>query len=337
MSAFAVLAHPDPYGCDGVERPDTANSKFVLLVARNHCTFTEKVLNAQRAGYDAAIVYSTDSDDLIEMSADAKESEEVHIPAMYIGARSESLIAQYYLYDKHDVNYFTMVLNRELPFNINTKLIIPFAVVVGFSFVFMVGLGIAKCVRHRRRMARELLPRRDLSKLPVIRYNSAQRYETCAICLDEYIDGERLRVLPCDHTYHTKCIDPWLTKGKRNCPMCKRKVRFTARRSRRRTTATSSGSGSSSSDNDRTPLLNPVRNNNNGTFEEAPGVAPPPPLPIRLNAPRPLPPLPPHLGRSNPFDRPSPQPNDRISTISSTTDRPEQRESMAVRMLRRLG
>lgn len=24
--------------------------------------------------------------------------------------------------------------------------------------------------------------------------------------------------------YHTKCIDPWLTKNKRSCPICKRKV-----------------------------------------------------------------------------------------------------------------
>lgn len=24
--------------------------------------------------------------------------------------------------------------------------------------------------------------------------------------------------------YHTKCIDPWLTKNRRVCPVCKRKV-----------------------------------------------------------------------------------------------------------------
>ena len=25
--------------------------------------------------------------------------------------------------------------------------------------------------------------------------------------------------------YHTKCIDPWLTRGKRQCPICKRRIR----------------------------------------------------------------------------------------------------------------
>lgn len=25
--------------------------------------------------------------------------------------------------------------------------------------------------------------------------------------------------------YHTKCIDPWLTRGRRQCPICKRRIR----------------------------------------------------------------------------------------------------------------
>ena len=28
----------------------------------------------------------------------------------------------------------------------------------------------------------------------------------------------------CISVYHTKCIDPWLTKNKRRCPICKRRV-----------------------------------------------------------------------------------------------------------------
>ena len=31
-------------------------------------------------------------------------------------------------------------------------------------------------------------------------------------------------MLPCDHGYHAKCIDPWLVKTKRICPQCRKKV-----------------------------------------------------------------------------------------------------------------
>lgn len=52
----------------------------------------------------------------------------------------------------------------------------------------------------------------------------------CVICLEHFVDGDRLRVLPCDHLFHMGCIDRWLsgthsdeecyTSG---CPTCKKR------------------------------------------------------------------------------------------------------------------
>ena len=46
---------------------------------------------------------------------------------------------------------------------------------------------------------------------------------SCVICLDEYEDGDEVRVLKCGHKYHKDCIDTWL-KNSVQCPFCKRPI-----------------------------------------------------------------------------------------------------------------
>ncbi|RRT49346.1 hypothetical protein B296_00052482, partial [Ensete ventricosum] len=48
---------------------------------------------------------------------------------------------------------------------------------------------------------------------------------TCAICLEDYTVGEKLRILPCRHKFHAFCVDCWLTSWRTFCPVCKQDVR----------------------------------------------------------------------------------------------------------------
>ncbi|KAH7183501.1 uncharacterized protein B0J16DRAFT_386570 [Fusarium flagelliforme] len=43
----------------------------------------------------------------------------------------------------------------------------------------------------------------------------------CSICTEDFIEGARLRMLPCGHLYHPQCIDQWLTDRSRTCPLCR--------------------------------------------------------------------------------------------------------------------
>jgi hypothetical protein len=48
---------------------------------------------------------------------------------------------------------------------------------------------------------------------------------TCIICLEDFQDGEMIRLLPrCGHAMHTNCILPWLTESHGCCPICKTRV-----------------------------------------------------------------------------------------------------------------
>ncbi|KAM4844216.1 E3 ubiquitin-protein ligase RNF43 isoform 1-T1 [Thomomys bottae] len=41
----------------------------------------------------------------------------------------------------------------------------------------------------------------------------------CAICLEEFSEGQELRVISCLHEFHRTCVDPWLHQH-RTCPLC---------------------------------------------------------------------------------------------------------------------
>ncbi|CAG8432862.1 7350_t:CDS:2 [Diversispora eburnea] len=56
---------------------------------------------------------------------------------------------------------------------------------------------------------------------PIDLIANSETRETCAICLEDFDDGDEIRELPCRHWYHVECIDPWLTTKSSSCPLCK--------------------------------------------------------------------------------------------------------------------
>uniref|UniRef100_A0A8C5RSM3 RING-type E3 ubiquitin transferase n=1 Tax=Laticauda laticaudata TaxID=8630 RepID=A0A8C5RSM3_LATLA len=41
----------------------------------------------------------------------------------------------------------------------------------------------------------------------------------CAICLEEFCEGQELRIITCSHEFHRQCVDPWLQQHQ-TCPLC---------------------------------------------------------------------------------------------------------------------
>lgn len=76
------------------------------------------------------------------------------------------------------------------------------------------------------RLAATGLKKSTLRQLPVSVYGSGVNIPAtdCPICLGEFMDGEKVRVLPrCHHGFHVKCIDIWLALHS-SCPTCRQSL-----------------------------------------------------------------------------------------------------------------
>ena len=51
-----------------------------------------------------------------------------------------------------------------------------------------------------------------------IKYGDLQQ-TSCYICFEDYVEDDELRILPCRHMCHARCVDRWLIE-KGSCPTC---------------------------------------------------------------------------------------------------------------------
>ncbi|XP_070802304.1 E3 ubiquitin-protein ligase RNF13 isoform X3 [Pituophis catenifer annectens] len=222
MKGFLINSKPEN-ACEPIIPPplkDNSSREFIVLIRRLDCNFDIKVLNAQRAGFKAAIVHNVDSDDLISMgSQDIEILKKIDIPSVFIGETSAKSLKEEFTFEKG--GHIVLIPEFSLPLE---YYLIPFLIIVGICLILIVIFMITKFVQDRHRARRNRLQKDQLKKLPVHKFKKGDEYDVCAICLDEYEDGDKLRILPCSHAYHCKCVDPWLTKTKKTCPVCKQKV-----------------------------------------------------------------------------------------------------------------
>ncbi|XP_075426544.1 E3 ubiquitin-protein ligase RNF13 [Ascaphus truei] len=261
LKGFLVTSKPEN-ACEPISPPpmqkDNTTSVYIVLIRRLECNFDLKVLNAQKAGYKAAIIHNVDSDDLISMgSNDVDILKKIDIPSVFIGESSAQALKEEFTWDKG--GHIVLIPELSLPLE---YYLIPFLIIVGICLVLIVIFMITKFVQDRHRARRNRLRKDQLKKLPIHKYKKGDEYDVCAVCLDEYEEGDKLRILPCSHAYHCKCVDPWLTKTKKTCPVCKQKV------------VPSQGDSESDSDSsqeenevsENTPLLRPTASASTQSF-----------------------------------------------------------------------
>lgn len=64
-----------------------------------------------------------------------------------------------------------------------------------------------------------------IAGFPVTLHKCSQDEALCSICLGEFVDGEKVKVIPsCNHNFHPECVDQWL-KTHASCPLCRAVLR----------------------------------------------------------------------------------------------------------------
>lgn len=219
-----ALASPSN-ACVPLEAADAKESNYpvFVLIERGGCNFVTKVQYAQEAGYAASIVYDNeDGHDLVTMSGNGFG---IEIPAVFVSKEAGSVLSQF-VNDK-DARLYMLPALETSAWSVlavsSISLLTLSAVLSTFLFV--------RRQRLRRASLRLLqessgLSSDEIKALPTViikQKDVAASIDACVICLEEYVHGDKVRMLPCNHGFHVPCIDNWLSR-KPFCPICKREV-----------------------------------------------------------------------------------------------------------------
>ncbi|XP_010421852.1 PREDICTED: receptor homology region, transmembrane domain- and RING domain-containing protein 4 [Camelina sativa] len=199
-----------------------------VLIIRGGCSFEDKIRNAQKAGYKAAIVY--DYEDYGFLVSMAGNPAGVLIYGTFVSKATGEVLKKYA--GRTDFEVWLMPSFETSAWSI---MAISFISLLAMSAVLATCFFVRRHrVRRRRimslsgsdfpRMAKNLLRR-----MPVTIFNGvcdeASTSVSCAICIEDYRIGDKLRVLPCTHKFHVGCVDLWLGQRRSFCPVCKRDAR----------------------------------------------------------------------------------------------------------------
>ncbi|CAO3691546.1 unnamed protein product [Rhizopus stolonifer] len=231
ISGFLSEPAEDPMGCSVVEAP---GSSWIALVKRGECTFLTKIRMMQKSGAVAVIVGDPKEKKLTKMCHDSDTSD-VLIPSVSLAKYEYKRILHLTQLSKTPLE--TMLKNDKTKHKAKWNWsVFDMSFFNTLSFVIsliMIAYG-PKGLTESKKQRMKPTPDSEVSKLAIKVFSEKEHINTsrekeqgqegCVVCLEEKQQKSELRLVPCNHQFHTSCVDPEFIAQKKLCPICEKGI-----------------------------------------------------------------------------------------------------------------
>jgi len=249
-SAPLVVIQPDT-GCLPIENKEELRGAIVLVKrgGGSSCNYFNKSMTVARYG-GVGIVVGNDvnQNSLVWMVSESNELDHPDIPCVFVYKRTYDTVLAIIEEERSGTVIATISLEGDVP----PPSIWTFPSLVQITRYLLIFIPVVWAIltmkyfcrrtrvrpRERRRRLRhipEVLFTEDLLvKAPGAKCKVTTKCQikskvrltnsVCPICLENFENQTKIKLLPCDHGYHPECIGPWIADHSDSCPVCRQSV-----------------------------------------------------------------------------------------------------------------